>query len=398
METRFERGDFGRLALTVGVLALAGALAWRARSAFAAPGSLHDAAAAVRPVAPGSALPPGEQALAQLFENAAPSVVSVTASHADARYPFGKPSGTQKFGTAFFWEGPYLVTNHHLTYDLEAKGPYSNFTVTLRNEPGMQYHAALVGSDPENDLAVLKLLANPGAALPKPIPLGRSRELRVGQNAYAIGNPLHEEHTLTAGIVSALRRRVPSLTGRVIQDVIQTDAAINFGNSGGPLLDSAGRLIGVVMAVQGQNLGYAIPVDILNGVVPELIRRGAVQRAGLGISLCEVRSGAGQGLAVTDVYANGPAHRAGLEPSEIVQKPEGIAALARDVILAVDNAPVRTWDELYTQLDRRKIGDRAVLRVERNGQERDVAVTLGDRRFDRRTTCLQRPNLGEDAP
>lgn len=192
------------------------------------------------------------------------------------------PEGT---GSGFIWDhAGNIVTNFHVIQNADAA------QVTLSDQSS--WKARLVGGAPDKDLALLRIDA-PADRL-RPIPIGSSKDLQVGQKVFAIGNPFGLDQTLTTGVISALGREIESLTRRPIQGVIQTDAAINPGNSGGPLLDSAGRLIGVNTQIYSPSgafagIGFAIPVDTVNRFVPELIRYGRVIRPGIGVQVAEIR-------------------------------------------------------------------------------------------------------------
>lgn len=225
-----------------------------------------------RLVTPRGDLAQDERSAIELFETASQAVVYISTAERvidrRTRNIYNMPRGT---GSGFVWdELGHIVTNHHVVEG--ASG------ATVRLADGRSYRAMLVGSDPANDLAVLRI----GVAIGRPpnLPIGSSSDLRVGQNVFAIGNPFGLDWTLTTGVVSALDRDLPRRGGRPIRGLIQTDAAINPGNSGGPLLDSAGRLIGVNTAIyspSGANagVGFAVPVDVVNRVVPALIARSS---------------------------------------------------------------------------------------------------------------------------
>ncbi len=205
--------------------------------------------------------------------------------------------------------------------------------------------------------------------------------LRVGQKVLAIGNPFGLDHTLTTGIVSALGRSIRSMSDRTIEGVIQTDAAINPGNSGGPLLDSSGRLIGIntqIVSPSGAyaGVGFAVPVDIVQWVVPELIRYGKLIRPGLGVTLLQegiARRWGIQGVAIVDVDPRGAAGRAGLRGMR--ETPDGDYEVG-DVITGLDGEEIADVDDLYRILDRRKVGDRVLVETLRDGKTRKISVTL----------------------
>jgi S1-C subfamily serine protease len=218
-----------------------------------------------------------------------------------------------------------------------------------------------------------------------PIPIGSSEELRVGQAVLAIGNPFGLDHTLTTGIVSALNRSVENELGGMIENVIQTDAAINPGNSGGPLIDSAGRLVGINTMIYSPSgayagIGFAVPVDTINRVVPRIIGYGRYVRPTLGVEADDRVSrqlfgddGPG-GVLVLNVAPGSPAARAGLRPSQIERNGNIVIG---DVIAALDGEPVESEADLVNELDEREFGDRVTLTVIRNERRVEVPITLG---------------------
>jgi S1-C subfamily serine protease len=251
--------------------------------------------------------------------------------------------------------------------------------VTLGDQRSFQ--AQLVGSSPAHDLAVLKI--DVPNDLPKPIPLGSSGDLRVGQTVFAIGNPFGLDHTLTTGIVSALNRTVDNEQGGTIENVIQTDAAINPGNSGGPLIDTAGRLVGINNMIYSPSgayagIGFAVPADTINRVVPLLIAHGVYVRPTLGISANDdmsrqlLRDGTTKGVLVLEVAQGSPAAQAGLRATQITR---GRASIG-DVIEAVDGKPVKDFAALVNMLDAHEFGDRITLTVLRGGARLQVPITL----------------------
>ncbi len=311
-----------------------------------------------------------------VFKSASPSVVHITALSAE-RDLFTLnvqqvPSGT---GTGFVWDDKgHIVTNFHVIQDA------SGARVTLADQS--TYKAELVGVFPDRDLAVLKIEA-PASKLP-PIAVGSSHDLRVGQKTYAIGNPFGLDQTLTTGIVSALGREIESVTGRTIRNVIQTDAAINPGNSGGPLLDSAGRLIGVNTSIASPSgasagIGFAIPVDEVNRIVPALIRDGHIARPTLGVGAGPDALGEAlhlpDGVAIVRVAPGGPAAHAGLKP---FRRGSGTGIVAGDVITAIDGRPVKDFDDLLNELERYQPGDHVTLTVWSAGKTHKQVVTLGE--------------------
>lgn len=330
--------------------------------------------AAPRAVTPRGPLAADELAHIELFRKTSPSVVHITSLGAQ-RDLFSMnvqqvPRGT---GTGFVWDAAgHIVTNFHVIQG--ANGA----RVTLADQS--TFDASLVGAFPDRDLAVLRIEA-PRDKLP-PIAIGSSRDLIVGQRVYAIGNPFGLDQTLTTGIVSALNREIESFNNRTIRGVIQTDAAINPGNSGGPLLDSAGRLIGVNTQIASPSgasagIGFAIPVDEVNRIVPRLIRDGRFVRPALGVSTGP--EGLNQalkvpsGVVLVEVARGGPAERAGLQPFRRGQRGEIVPG---DVITAINDQPVADLDGMLAQLERYQPGDSVTLTVWRAGQSRKLAVTL----------------------
>ena len=280
------------------------------------------------------------------------------------------PRGT---GTGFIWDATgHIVTNFHVIQGANSA------RVTLSDQSS--WDAELVGFFADRDLAVLRIKA-PQEKLP-PIALGTSRDLAVGQRVYAIGNPFGLDQTLTTGIVSALNREIDSFNNRTIRGVIQTDAAINPGNSGGPLLDSAGRLIGVNTQIASPSgasagIGFAIPVDEVNRIVPRLIRDGRFVRPALGISAgpAALRQALQlpKGVVLVDVSRGSAAERAGLQPFRRGSRGEVVAG---DVITAVDEHAVSDLDDLLEQLERFQGGESVTLTLWRAGQVRKQAVVL----------------------
>jgi S1-C subfamily serine protease len=236
----------------------------------------------------------------------------------------------------------------------------------------------LVGAAPDKDLAVLKISA-PAEKL-RPIPIGDSRNLLVGQSVFAIGNPFGLDQTMTSGIVSALGREIQSVTGRTIQGVIQTDAAINPGNSGGPLLDSAGRLIGVNTAIfspsgASAGIGFAVPVEVVNRVVPEVIRHGRVIRPGIGVTVAHERLAERlgiEGVLVINVQKGSSAEAAGLRGTS----QRGAEIILGDVIVSIQNKKITSYDDLKNEFDNYKVGDVVELGILRDGKSLTIPVRL----------------------
>lgn len=275
-------------------------------------------------------------------------------------------------GSGFVWdEQGHIVTNYHVIEDGDI------FNITLPNQEERQ--ARLVGKEPNKDIAVLKIEGKLSGLFP--IKIGSSKDLQVGQKVIAIGNPFGFDHTVTTGIVSALGRSMPGAGGVTIRDMIQTDASINPGNSGGPLLNSAGELIGMntmIVSPSGASsgIGFAVPIDTIKKIVPQIIRYGRVIRPGIGVSLLSDRYARRlgiEGVIISEVPEESEAYRAGLRG--LGRSGYGRLVI-RDIIVAVDGKKVRSYDDLYNLLDNYKVGDRVTLTVERDGKRRNVQVNL----------------------
>jgi S1-C subfamily serine protease len=332
------------------------------------------AEAVPREVAPRGALSGEERTTIGIFENASPSVVYITTvQHVRGLFSRNVVRVPQGTGSGFVWDRDgHVVTNFHVIQGAQEA------VVTLSDQ--RMYPATLVGASPEHDLAVLHIEVP--ADVP-PLPIGRSADLKVGQSVYAIGNPFGLDHTLTTGIVSALNRSIDDEQGGTIENLIQTDAAINPGNSGGPLIDSAGRLIGIntmIFSPSGAyaGVGFAVPVDTVNRVVPRLIAFGRYQRPTLGIAATDewsrrLLSSAKAGVAVLEVEPGSPAARAGLQAAQ--QTRAGRVTLG-DVIVGFDGMPIEDFSDLVNRLDERQSGDKVKLTVLRGTERREVTVTL----------------------
>ena len=309
----------------------------------------------------------------EIFRRASPSTVFITNKQLRrdlfTMNVFEIPRGT---GSGFIWSRDgIIVTNAHVIQGA------SSIVVGLSDHS--IWEATVVGVAPEKDIAVLKIDA-PAEKLP-PLPIGKSENLQVGQKVLAIGNPFGLDYTLTTGIVSALGREITSPNGRTIRGVIQTDAAINPGNSGGPLLDSSGRLIGINTAIIGPGggsagIGFAVPVNTVRQVVPDLIRYGRIIRPVLGVGIVEDRIARQlgiKGVIVMNVEAGKGAAKAGL--TGVKQDRNGRITLG-DVIVAVDGSPVETSDDLLTILERHKAGEVVTVKTERRDGSKEFRVRL----------------------
>jgi S1-C subfamily serine protease len=321
-----------------------------------------------RPIEARGALADFERAAVDIFQRDSPSVVQIAGQVASTAQE-GR-AGVQT-GSGFIWDGGgHIVTNNHVIQGA------AELAVRLSN--GEVSRAQVVGTAPNYDLAVLKITIR--GKLPPPLPLGSSSDLKVGQAAFAIGNPFGLDESMTTGIVSALKRRLPTSGGREVADVIQTDTPINPGNSGGPLLDSAGRLIGVTTAIlspSGVNagVGFAIPVDVVNRIVPELIRRGHVPTPGIGIVAADESTTAQlgvEGVVVVQVVPGSPAEMAGLRGVDPATGTVG------DVIVDANGDPIRRLADLTDQLERVGIGKPVDLKVQSGGSTKTVRVEVTD--------------------
>lgn len=323
-----------------------------------------------RAVVPRGDLANFERVAADVFDNVAPSVVYIfTEMEAAGRFgPVTQQSGT---GSGFMWDGAgHVVTNFHVIRNAD------KIRVRLGSEEPTS--ASVVGVAPDYDLAVLKVTAGPAGL--KAVPIGSSGDLRIGQSVFAIGNPFGLNRSLSTGVVSALNRHLPTASGREVHGVIQTDAAINPGNSGGPLLDSAGRMIGVSTAILSRSgtssgVGFAIPIDVVNQVVPRLIRDGKFPRPGIGIVIVNEETSARIGVAgivIAEVFPGSSAAGADLKG---VDRRRGQLG---DVITEVNGRPVQTIAEFAAVLDEAGIGSEVELTVVRDSWERTVKLEVMD--------------------
>jgi S1-C subfamily serine protease len=335
------------------------------------------------PVAGGS-LDPTEQLVIRLYERVSPAVVNITTR--TLQYSFFGVVPEEGAGSGFVWDmDGHIVTNYHVVADAQDIEVGFGQDVTLP--------AQVVGVDPLNDLAVIKVERLPAGV--SPITAGDSATLKVGQWAIAIGNPFGQfQRTLTVGVVSALDRTLSSEDGTVLRHLIQTDAAINRGNSGGPLLNSQGDLIGVNTAIfspsgTSAGVGFAIPVDTVKKVVPVLIQEGRFPHPWLGAVGYSITPALAQrlglpvseGLLVAQLYRDSPAVAAGLRGAQRrVVIGNRLVLVGGDIILAIDGHPLKTWDELDAYLEEQtKIGQKVVLKILRDGKEMSLTVTLAER-------------------
>lgn len=333
------------------------------------------------PTSPPSPLTPEEQANIRVYEVANRSVVNIDTQteQVDPFFMRRIPGNGSGSGSVIDKQG-HVLTNAHVIENARA------IEVTLAS--GETYPAKLIGQDREHDIAVLKIDAPSDVLFP--LALGRSDGLRVGQQVYALGNPFGLEGSLTKGIISSLNRAIEGRTGREMKSLVQTDAAMNPGNSGGPLLDSNARMVGMNVAIAtrtGQNtgVGFAIPVNRIGAIVPELIKHGRIIRPDHGI--LGLREYTDRGVKIELIRPNGPADEAGLQAIVQVEvlRRGNIAYQTRtsdvsrgDWLLAVDGKPVETASDFLAIMDSYKPGQTVTLSIVRNGEQQDVAMTLGE--------------------
>jgi S1-C subfamily serine protease len=336
------------------------------------PKPLNDPNAKHRSITARGDLAADEKNSIDVFSHSSPSVVYITSRETKRDHftlnVYTIPKGA---GSGFIWDDEgRVVTNYHVIEDA------NQITVTLSDNT--IWKARLVGAAPDKDIAVLQIDAN-GKSL-TPIPIGDSRDLMVGQKVYAIGNPFGLDQTMTSGIVSALGREIKAVTGRTIQGVIQTDAAINPGNSGGPLLDSAGRLIGVNTAIYSPSgasagIGFAVPVEVVGQVVPELIRHGKLIRPSLGVSVAHksmARRLGVNGVLIIKVKPGSGAEEAGLHGTRRI----GNRLYLGDVIVSIENKGIETFDDMLNALDGYKSDDMVTIGIVRDSEHSLVKVRL----------------------
>lgn len=361
--------------LVLFLLILVGVLIFKTNFPFLSP--LLDPTANSRAVTPRGDLAEDEKATIEIFREASPSVVHIATVN---RVIFNSEiyDQTSGFGSGFLWSAQgYVVTNYHVIQS--SRGA----KVTLAD--GTTHDARYVGGSPDFDLAVLKIDV-PSKTL-KPLLIGESKTLQVGQKVFAIGNPFGLDQTLTTGVIGGLGRQIRSVSNHPIQGVIQTDAAINPGNSGGPLLDSAGRLIGVntmIYSPTGANagIGYAVPVDTVNRVVPQLIQSGQVSRPVLGIAIwpdqtvknfVKMKTLSREGVLLLAVPHADPSDEKQLLPTR--RNSDGEMILG-DLIIGFDEHEIHDSSDLFRVLDERNVGDEVKLKLLRDGKEVQLSIKL----------------------
>lgn len=315
-----------------------------------------------------------EKRVINTYHNVVPSVVNVSNIKIADSFFYGKVEMPQGAGSGFIWDDEgHIVTNFHVVQG------GNSFVVTFHNDK-KQYKAKVVGVAPKKDIAVLKLIEKPNNI--KPVTIGSSKELLVGQAALAIGNPFGLDHSISKGIISALGRKINGIGGVKIHDMIQTDAAINQGNSGGPLLNSKGEIIGMntmIFSTSGSSagLGFAVPVDTIKRIAPQLIKHGKVIRPGLGIGILDEavrqRYVGKKGAAISFVDPEGAAAQAGLKG---MMKDQYGRIYIGDVITHMNDKEVNSMDDVYHELEKFKIGDSIKIKYIRDDKKLTAKVKL----------------------
>ncbi len=318
-----------------------------------------------------------------VYDKVADGVVNVTSTAVQMDFFFNAfPTQGSGSGSIIDAKG-HILTNHHVVANAQ------KLEVTLADES--KWPAKLIGSDPDSDLAVIKIDA-PKEKL-KVIPMGDSKNLKIGQKVLAIGNPFGLERTLTTGIISSLGRTIRSDSGTLMEDIIQTDAAINPGNSGGPLLNSEGEIIGINSAIVSPSggsvgIGFAIPVNTAKRVVPELLSKGYVTYSWIGATIQSLipemakylKVSVERGAMITEVVKGGPAEKAGLKGgNQRVQVGNMIVLVGGDIVVKADQHDVKTNDELIRYVREKKPGETILLKILRKDRPEEVKLILGER-------------------
>ncbi|HEV3301989.1 MAG TPA: trypsin-like peptidase domain-containing protein [Planctomycetaceae bacterium] len=338
-------------------------------------------------------LSPDEAIGVAVYEHVNKSVVNVTTKSTNTVMILVDVSSEGSGSGSVLDKEGHILTNYHVIEDAQK--------IDVMLFDGNSYEAKPVGADPINDIAVIKIDAPRDALFP--IRLGDSAEMKVGMRVFAIGNPFGLERTMTTGIISSLNRTLQVTANRSIKSIIQIDAAVNPGNSGGPLLNSHGRLIGMNTAIASRNgqsagVGFAIPSSLIARVVPQLIAHGRVIRPEIGIQMVKVTE---KGMLIAKITPDGPAARAGLRGPQVVKKRRGplswdtIDFAAADLITAIDAEPIKNADDFLTAIESKRPGDRVDLTVVRGGQEFKVPVILGS---GERVPLRERPDPRLSAP
>lgn len=319
-----------------------------------------------------SGLTEDEQNTISVVKQTSNSVVFITNIQRVRDYFYRENVVPRGSGSGFVWDSNgHIVTNYHVIEDGDI------YAVTL---PNQEYRRArLVGKEPNKDIAVLRIEGDTTGLTP--LEVGTSANLMVGQKAIAIGNPFGFDHTVTTGIISALGRQMEGAGGVTIRDMIQTDASINPGNSGGPLLNSDGKLIGMNTMIYSRTgtssgIGFAVPVDTIKRIVPQIIKYGKVIRPGIGVSILPDQYTSRlevTGAVVAEAPSDSAAYRAGVRG--IGQDRWGRRYI-RDIIVGIDKIEIKSYDDLYNALDQYRVGDVVTVTLERDGKKRTVRLTL----------------------
>jgi S1-C subfamily serine protease len=334
------------------------------------------AAATTQPTTtPAGAVATADLDVAELYEQAAPSVVEIEVG-GDAEPGFSPDERTSGGSGFVFDEAGHIITNAHVVAGA--------LDVRVRFADGRVVDGNVVGTDPSTDVAVISVEAPDGELTP--LELGSSADVRPGQPVVALGSPLGFEGSVTAGIVSGVDRTIRAPDNATITGAIQTDAALNSGNSGGPLLDASGKVIGVNAQVRSPTIGFAIPIDTVRDVAQRLIADGEIERGFLGVRAQTVTEpavdelGLPRGAQIVAVEDDTPAARANLSPGDDTEMVDG-QEFTRDgdVIVAVDGETVEGAEELQSAIGNHEPGDRVTLTISRSGEERRVTVTLAER-------------------
>lgn len=320
--------------------------------------------------------------VSEIYDQSYKSVVEISVSSTSSDGPLGEPQTQSALGSGFVYDDQgHIVTNAHVVDGAQS--------VSVRFWDGSTHDATVVGTDPSTDLAVIKVDAP--SSLLAPLALGDSDAVTVGEPVVAIGSPFGLEETVTSGIVSALHRQMSSPNGFTIDDAIQTDAAINHGNSGGPLLDSQGKVIGVNSQIESESggsdgVGFAIPASTVQSIASQLLATGSVEHAYLGVGVATIpdsalsQLGLPQGVEITDVKSGTPAANAGLRAATGSETVDGQDfPTGGDVITAVDGKAITSGTDLQSAVDAKKPGETITVTYSRDGQSRTVEVTLGTR-------------------
>jgi S1-C subfamily serine protease len=319
-------------------------------------------------------LTPEERINVAVYDNCHRSVVHIE-TRGDSDSFFARIVASEGSGSGSLWDREgHILTNYHVI-----KGA-KQLLVTLHD--GKQYDGVLIGSDVANDIAVLKI--DPEGDECWPVAPGRSEKLRVGQRVFALGSPLGLEQTMTVGVVSSVNRTIPSLSKRMMKSIIQIDAALNRGNSGGPLMNSRGELIGMNTAIAsrvGENsgIGFAIPSATILRIVPQLIQFGKVRRPSIGIESIAETS---KGLLIVTLEPDGPATLAGVKGARIVRRRTVLGELIRrdyssaDILTEIDGQPIRTADDLLATVESRKAGDSILVTLHRGEETVRLPIRL----------------------